>query len=107
MGKHFIAFACVLSLLSLPCGVDAANYACPAPDQINCVPVKKLIGGWRDNNSQATGNAFGPNNQCANVIPLPGGKVRLVCCYTRCGVFLRDVVAKQCTKPSESAFTCE
>ncbi|HUI96129.1 MAG TPA: hypothetical protein VLX44_10275 [Xanthobacteraceae bacterium] len=107
MSKHFIAFGCVLSLLLLPCGADAASYTCPAPNQINCVPATKVIGPWHDNNSQATGNAFGPNNQCANVIPLPGGKIRLLCCYTKCGVFLRDVVAKRCTKPSESEFTCD
>jgi hypothetical protein len=107
MSKHFIAFGCLLSLLSLPSGANATNYNCPAPNQINCVPAKKIIGGWRDNGSVATGNAFGPNNQCSNVVPLPGGKVRLVCCYTMCGVFLRDVVAKSCTKPSESEFTCQ
>ena len=107
MSKHFIAFGCVLGLLSLACSANAANYSCPAPNQINCVPVKKVIGPWHDNGGQTTGNAFTPNNQCANVIPLPGGKVRLLCCYSKCGVFLRDVVAKQCTKPSESEFTCD
>jgi hypothetical protein len=97
----------VVGMLAFRCGADAANFTCPAPNLIECVPAKKLIGGWRDNNSLATGNAFAPNNQCANVIPLPHGKIRLLCCYTKCGVFLRDVVAKSCTKPTESEFTCQ
>ncbi len=84
----------------------AATYTCPAPQNINCVPAVKQIGGWRDNNSQATGNSFGPNSQCANVIPLGPGRQRLLCCYVKCGVFLRDVRAASCTKISESQFDC-
>ena len=107
MSKSFLVLAVILTVVAFGRGADAANFTCPAPSLIDCVPAKKLIGGWRDNNSMATGNAFGPNNQCANVIPLPNGKIRLLCCYTKCGVFLRDVVAKSCTKPSESEFVCQ
>ena len=81
--------------------------SCPAPNQINCVAVKKTIGPWKDNGGMTTGNTFGPNSQCANVINLPSGMKRLLCCYTKCGVFIRDVKAKECTKPSESEFNCE
>jgi hypothetical protein len=103
----FIAFACILLLLGSARGAGAANYACPAPNMINCVPVKKTIGPWKDNGGMMTGNTFAPNNTCANVINLPNGMIRLLCCYTHCGVFLRDVRAKECKKTSESEFTCE
>ena len=74
---------------------------------INCVPADKTIGAWKDNGGMMTGNTFGPNNQCANVIPLPTGEKRLLCCYTKCGVFLQDVKATECTKTSESEFVCK
>jgi hypothetical protein len=86
--------------------VSAADYTCPAPAQVNCVPATTTIGPWTHNGGQMTGNTFAPNTQCANVIPLPGGKTRLLCCYTKCGVFTMDVPQKQCTKTSESKFSC-
>jgi hypothetical protein len=85
----------------------AQTFDCPPPQQINCVPAVKSVGGWKDNNSQATGNSFGANDQCANVIKLAPNKQRLLCCYAKCGVFLRDVNATSCTKTSESQFTCQ
>lgn len=84
----------------------AATYICPPPSQITCVPALKSVAGWVDNNGQTTGNTFMPNNQCANVIPLGPGKQRLLCCYAKCGVFLRDVEARMCTKVSEREFEC-
>jgi hypothetical protein len=103
---HLVAFACILTVLGFTPAANAADYTCPAPGQIDCVPVKKQIGAWKDNGSMATGNAFGPNNQCANVINLPNGQKRLVCCYNKCGVFLQDVTATECTKTSQSTFVC-
>ncbi len=96
----------VLAVLAWARGAQAATYTCPAPSLINCVPVKKVIGAWRDNGGMTTGNTFSPNSVCANVIPLSKGRVRLLCCYAKCGVFLRDVKANACTKPSESEFSC-
>ncbi len=115
MRKPLLVFACMptvlltmlLTVLPWAGAAQAATYTCPAPNLINCVPVKKKIGAWRDNGSMATGNTFSPNNTCANIIKLPNGRIRLVCCYTKCGVFLRDVRARECTKPSESEFNCE
>lgn len=110
--NHFAAFMgisalCTLALLGSTLGARAANYACPAANLVNCVPVKKLIGAWKDNGGMQTGNTFAPNSTCANVIALPNGKKRLLCCYTFCGVFFQDVSAKMCTKTSESEFSCE
>jgi len=86
--------------------VSAAEYVCPNPAQVKCVPADTKIGPWAHNGGQMTGNTFAPNNQCANVIPLPGGKSRLLCCYTKCGVFTMDVSHQKCVKTSESNFTC-
>ena len=85
----------------------ASRYMCPAPTQVNCVPASATIGPWQANGGQMTGNTFGPNNQCANVITLSPVKQRLLCCYTKCGVFIQDVPAKHCTKLNESAFSCQ
>ena len=103
---HFIAFTCVLTLLGSALGARAADYNCPAPKLVKCVPADKTISGWQDNGGQKTGNTFAPNNQCANLIDLPDGKKRLVCCYTHCGVFLQDVQAAHCVKQSQSHFVC-
>ena len=84
----------------------AATYVCPMPSQINCVPAVMSISGWQHNGGQMTGNSFGPNSQCANVISLGPSSQRLLCCYTKCGVFIRDVPARMCTKVSESRFEC-
>jgi hypothetical protein len=86
--------------------VSAADYACPDPSQVKCVPASTTMGAWTHNGGQMTGNTFAPNNQCANVISLPDGKTRLLCCYTKCGVFIQDVPSKTCRKTSESKFTC-
>ena len=102
--KLLTALIVVSAALSIPAG--AMTYVCPPPSQINCVPAIKTIGAWQDNNSQATGNMFGPNNQCANVIRLGPAQQRLLCCYTKCGVFLRDVPSTMCTKISQSQFEC-
>ena len=85
----------------------AARYMCPAPTQVNCVPASATIGPWQANGGQMTGNTFGPNSQCANVITLTPAKQRLLCCYQKCGVFIQDVPAKHCTKLNESAFSCQ
>jgi hypothetical protein len=85
----------------------AATYTCPAPQSINCVPATSSVNGWKANGGQMTGNSFGPNNQCSNVNSLGPNSQRLVCCYVKCGVFLRDVKAKSCTKTSESQFDCQ
>ena len=105
--KHFIALACVLTVLSSADVARAATYICPAPNLVNCVPATKTIDGWTDNGGMKTGNTFAPNSTCANVINLPNGKKRLLCCYSCCGVFYRDVTARTCTKTSESEFNCE
>jgi len=85
----------------------AGRYLCPAPDQVRCVPTPTTIGAWQANGGQMTGNTFGPNNQCANVITLTPAKQRLLCCYTKCGVYIQDVPAKHCTKLNESTFSCQ
>jgi hypothetical protein len=103
---HLVAFACILTVLGFTPAANAADYTCPAPGQIDCVPVNKQIGAWKDNGGMTTGNSFMPNNQCANVINLPSGQKRLLCCYVKCGVFYQDVTAAECTKVRESAFTC-
>jgi len=84
----------------------AETFMCPQPSQINCVPAVTTIGPWQHNGGQMTGNTFGPNSQCANVIKLGPTSQRLLCCYTKCGVFLRDVPARICTKVSPSQFDC-
>ena len=43
------AFACILTVLGFAGAADAANYTCPAPNLINCVPADKTIGAWKDN----------------------------------------------------------
>jgi hypothetical protein len=93
-------------LAAFASAATAASFNCPPPQQINCVPAVKNVGGWSDNGGQTTGNTFVPNNQCANVIPLSGNRQRLLCCYAKCGVFIRDVRARSCTKISESVLDC-
>ncbi len=105
--SHFVAFACILTLLASARGAEAVEYNCPAANSITCVPVQKTIGAWKDNGSMSTGNAFGSNGSCANLVDLPNGMKRLICCYTHCGVFLQDVQATQCAKTSESHFSCQ
>ncbi len=85
----------------------AGPFTCPQPQQINCVPAVNSIAGWQSNGGQMTGNSFGPNDQCANVIKLSADKQRLLCCYVKCGVFIRDVESKSCTKVSQSEFHCD
>jgi len=105
--KFFLALVIAALALTGPSPVVvAATYNCPQPQQINCVPAVKSIAGWHDNGGQMTGNSFTPNNQCANVIRLSADRQRLLCCYEKCGVFLRDVKAATCTKVSESQFDC-
>ena len=105
--SHFVAFACVLTLLSWAGGAKAAAYYCPAANTVACVPAQKTIGAWKDNGGMSTGNTFAPNSACANVTNLPNGVKRLFCCYAHCGVFLQDVQANQCTKTSVSQFVCQ
>jgi hypothetical protein len=104
---YLVGVVCIAALLGATNGGAAADFECPAPNAINCVPAVKSIAGWTDNKGQKTGNSFAPNEQCANIIDLPGGKKRLVCCYTNCGVFTRDVQAKSCAKKGQSHFTCQ
>ena len=85
----------------------AGGYVCPPPQDIKCVPAVQTIGPWQHNGGQMTGNTFMPNNQCANVIKTGPTTQRLVCCYAKCGVFLRDVQAKVCRKLSEREFECD
>ena len=93
-------------ITAVECSVaSAANFSCPAPSAVNCVPAQSHIAGWKANGGQMTGNTFAPNDQCANVISLSNG-TRLLCCYTKCGVFTRDVKATKCEKVSESQFVC-
>jgi hypothetical protein len=105
--SHFVALACVLALVGSVRGANAAEYSCPAANAVTCVPTQKTIGAWKDNGSMSTGNVFAPNNTCANLVNLPNGMKRLVCCYEKCGVFLQDVRANQCTKASVSQFSCD
>ena len=100
-----IVGAMVSAGLSMPAA--AATYMCPMPQQINCVPAVTSISGWQHNGGQMTGNSFGPNSQCANIIRLGPDTQRLLCCYTKCGVFIRDVRARRCAKISESQFNCD
>ena len=95
-----------LASASFSSAAVAGTFICPQPNQINCVPAVKSIAGWHDNGGQTTGNSFTPNNQCANVIKLNAHRQRLLCCYEKCGVFLRDVRATSCSKVSESQFDC-
>jgi hypothetical protein len=99
-----LAGAVVSASLSMPAA--AATYICPPPSQINCVPATMTVGPWQHNGGQMTGNTFMPNNQCANVINTGPMTQRLVCCYTKCGVFIQDVNARMCRKVSERAFEC-
>ena len=85
----------------------AETFMCPQPQQVNCVPAAAQIDGWRTNGGQMTGNSFAPNSECANVVDLGPASKRLVCCYAKCGVFIRDVKATACAKVSESQFDCQ
>ena len=53
--SHFVAFACILTLLASARGAEAVEYNCPAANSITCVPVQKTIGAWKDNGSMSTG----------------------------------------------------
>jgi hypothetical protein len=101
-----ILFAGAVASVGLSMPAVAAVYMCPQPQQINCVPAVMSVGGWQHNGGQTTGNTYSPNSQCSNVVRLGPDSQRLVCCYTKCGVFLRDVRAAMCTKVSESQFDC-
>jgi hypothetical protein len=103
---HFIVITCMLLLLGSAPRAIAADYNCPAANNITCVPAQKTVGAWRDNGGMSTGNTFAPNSRCANVINLPNGQKRLLCCYSHCGVFLQDVPASACSKTSVSHFAC-
>lgn len=105
--SHIAAVACILMVLGSASAASATDYTCPAPSQINCVPANKTVGPWKDNGGMMTGNTFAPNNQCGNVDNLPNGEKRLLCCYSKCGVFYQDVKATACTKTSESQFSCK
>ena len=49
MSKSYCAaFACILTALGFAQAANAANYTCPAPNMINCVPADKTIGAWKD-----------------------------------------------------------
>jgi len=85
----------------------AETFMCPQPQEVRCVPAAPQIDGWRTNGGQMTGNSFMPNSECANVIPLGPTSQRLLCCYVKCGVFIREVKAAACTKVSESQFDCQ
>lgn len=106
MRARLLAALCVGAFVAAGTSAVAATYICPPPQQINCVPATMNVAGWQHNGGQMTGNTFAPNNQCANVIRLGPMSQRLLCCYTKCGVFLRDVNARMCTKQSESQFEC-
>jgi len=105
--RHLFGFVCVLMLLGWAGGAQATDYTCPAANLVNCEPAQKKIGAWNDNGGMMTGNTFAPNNMCANVIDLPNGMKRLLCCYKKCGFFYQDVKATECTKTSESQFSCK
>ena len=107
VASTIISTSAVAQLTAPMAPMAASRYMCPAPSQINCVPAVATIGPWQANGGQMTGNTFGPNSQCANVITLTPAKQRLLCCYQKCGVFIQDVPAKHCTKLNESAFSCQ
>ncbi len=105
--KHLLKSLTVMSLVFAGTGFGAESYVCPAPNEVRCVPAQTSLGGWTHNGGQMTGNTFAPNNQCANVIKLPNSQSRLMCCYTKCGVFYQDVDSTRCKKTSERHFLCE
>ena len=96
----------VLSFLAFGSTASAVTINCPPPNTVNCVPASSSILGWTANGGQMTGNSFSPNSQCANLIRLGNGLQRLVCCYSKCGVFLRDVRAQRCQKINSGSFLC-
>lgn len=105
--SHFVAVACMLTLLGSVGGAQAAPYTCPPAAAVKCVPTPTPIDGWNANGGEMTGNAFALNNQCQNVINnVTPGVQRLFCCYTKCGVYIQDVKATKCIKTSRSTFTC-
>ena len=97
----------VLALLAFSGTASAALINCPPPSAVNCIPAVNSLLGWTANGGQMTGNSFSPNSQCANLIRLGGGLQRLVCCYSKCGVFLRDIRANRCQKINVGSFVCE
>ena len=100
----FLALLSLFPLLSS--SAHATIYNCPNPEQIRCVPVVSFVGQWVHNGGQTTGNRFSPNDQCANVISLGALQQRLVCCYEKCGVFIRTVRSTRCSKLNEATFEC-
>jgi hypothetical protein len=94
-----------LSLAAVSAHAEVLN--CPAPNLVNCVPAVNNIAGWKANGGQMTGNTFMPNAQCANVIRLGPDNQRLLCCYTKCGVFFQDVRAHRCEKTGPGSFVCD
>lgn len=100
-------FVLMFAMLTMNAALaNAVGFSCPRPEQVRCVPTVTTIGDWTHNGGQMTGNTFAPNNQCANVISLPSGETRLMCCYTKCGVFYNDVKFRGCQKTSQSTFLC-
>ena len=85
---------------------SAAQFFCPTQRKVNCVPAMTRIGDWFANGGETTENTYMSNNQCANVIAMPNNSSRLVCCYTKCGVFLLDVPFQNCVKMDQSHFNC-
>jgi hypothetical protein len=85
---------------------DTQSYDCPSPEKITCLPTAKQVDGWTHNGGSVKGNSFASSDQCANIISLDGTSQRLVCCYTKCGIFTRDVGFKDCQKTSLSHFEC-
>ena len=92
--------------LSFSGTAKATDYFCPPAASVRCVPADSTMGAWIANGGQMTGNTYAPNNQCANVISLSSDTKRLLCCYTKCGVFIQDVKAQTCVKVSEFRFVC-
>jgi hypothetical protein len=95
---------CIIAYVNGSSGAMAQTYSCPPPDMIGCVPTPPVIGDWRNNGGIKKGNSFA--SSCANVVGLPGGMQRLLCCYANCGVFIRDVRASNCWKVNEAQFSC-
>jgi hypothetical protein len=108
MKRFLLLFVGLLVLSATSAQIASAEgFSCPSPDQVKCVPTVNTIGNWKHNGGQMTGNTFAPNNQCANMITLTNQDTRLLCCYTKCGVFFMDVPHTKCKKLSEARFICE
>jgi hypothetical protein len=111
MNKILISCASLIIFSAAAAPVPSVTtFVCPSPDQVKCIPTDSVLmtpsGEWQANGGQMTGNTFAPDNQCANMIALPNSQTRLVCCYTKCGVFLLDVPYAQCIKQTRYRFIC-